>query len=146
MKGGKPRSYTGWRDGDILARIWLHDYYRPLSCSPLAGFVVDSTKESTEGWVSAKPVRSHCAKWERKKASVKSEGSHRHLFSLTPAKPKLTSLFCQWKTWKRRSLGENHSPHCAYAEWMFNNPILNFASWNRAYVYSPSPSKLQLFL
>lgn len=74
--------------------FWLDDYYRSLSCSPLAGFIVDSTKESADGWVPAKPEQSVCAKRKKnKKVNAQSEGSHRHLFSLTPAKPKLTSLF-----------------------------------------------------
>lgn len=64
--------------------FWLLDYYRSLSCSPLAGFVVDATQESTNGWGGAKPVQSGYIK--QKKVTVKSEGSHRNLFSLIPAK------------------------------------------------------------
>lgn len=45
----------------------MDDYYRPLSCSPLAGFIVDSTKKHDGGWVPARAVQSSWAKFIEKK-------------------------------------------------------------------------------
>lgn len=76
----------------------MDDYYRPLSHSPLAEFIVDSTRNKQgAGHLPGLCKAAESNLFKKQKATVKSEGSHRHLFSLAPAKLKLTCLISNGK-------------------------------------------------